>query len=115
MAVLYWKGTEAIEQVKRAGAIGVRLGAEHLLAKANETVPYLDGILEQSGTVDAEELTAVVSYGGAASGYAVVQHERVEFHHPGKGRAKWLELTCNEQRFQAAKVVHATIRRVLNW
>lgn len=113
MATLIWKGDMAKEKVKNAGEIGVRLGAEFLVAKANETVPHLDGILEGSGTVDADGLEATVSYGGAASAYAIVQHEHVEFNHPGKGRAKWLELTCHEQGKNAAKVVHQAIRKAL--
>lgn len=109
-----WKGEFVIGQNRSAANLGVKLGAEFLLAKANETVPHLDGILEQSGTVSSDDLTAAVSYGGAAKDYAVVQHERLDFHHPGKGRAKWLELALMENRKQIEKVIGAAIRKGLS-
>lgn len=105
-----WYGEIAEQKAHQAANVGLRLGAEYLLAKANETVPYLDGILEQSGTVDAGDLEAVVSYGGSARDYAVVQHERLDFHHPGKGRAKWLELALIENREQIMQVVAKAMR-----
>lgn len=109
-----WNGDMAIARAKQAASLGVKLGAEHLLAKANETVPYLDGILEQSGTVDSDELDATVSYGGAAHAYAIVQHEHVEFNHPGKGRAKWLELALHEEEGEIQQVIARAIRKGLS-
>jgi hypothetical protein len=110
---LIWKGEMAKERAKQAASLGLKLGAEHLLGKANETVPYLDGILEQSGTVDSDELEAAVSYGGAAHAYAIVQHEHVEFNHPGKGRAKWLELALREETEEIQQVIAKAIRKGL--
>jgi hypothetical protein len=110
---LIWKGDMVSARARQAGNLGVKLGAEHLLAKANGTVPHLDGILEQSGSVDSDDLEATVSYGGAASDYAIVQHEHTEFHHPGKGRAKWLELALLEEREEIQQVIARAIRKGL--
>ena len=85
--------------VRKAAAEALYDGVGFLLQEANKTCPHAEGILEDSGDtdVDREALCASAYYGGEASAYAVVQHEHTEFNHPGKGRAKWLELTLQEQ------------------
>ncbi len=49
-------------------------------------VPVRDGILRGSGFVDqpvinGDEVYVTLGYGGSASAYALVQHERTDFHH----------------------------------
>ena len=60
------------------------------------------GTLRASGTVHppvrkGKDITVTLSYGGAASAYAVPQHERLDFHHVN-GEAKYLEKPLNAAR-----------------
>lgn len=69
--------------------------AHELLRVANEDVPKEEGILEASGDVHPTpgKLETAVGYGGAAKDYVIPQHERMDYDHKGKGKAKWLEDT----------------------
>jgi hypothetical protein len=93
---------------RQAATESLEDAANELLRVANETVPYREGVLEGSGEVHVNarsstgqfvatsEITASVTYGGEADAYAVKQHEDMTLSHPGKGRAKWLELAAKE-------------------
>ena len=90
---------EVIKKEKDAACESLADAASELLRVANETVPYREGILEGSGEVqpvNRSALTVDVTYGGEASAYAVKQHEDTTLSHPGKGRAKWLEMAAKE-------------------
>lgn len=67
---------------------------EHVLGQANRTVPIEEGTLAGSGDVDADEDSATISYDTA---YAIRQHEEVQYRHASGRRAKWLELTMQEE------------------
>ncbi len=59
-------------------------------------VPVDTGVLRASGYVQApviesDKITMTLGYGGAASAYAAVQHERLDYHHT-VGGPKYLEL-----------------------
>ena len=85
------------QQMSQAGAVeGLFRASEFLLAKANETVPLAEATLKDSGDTDVDEsaLVATVSYD---TPYAAVQHESRSFTHPHGRRAKWLQLTFQEQ------------------
>jgi len=65
-----------------------------IMTNSKDEVPVRFGILRASGTVflpKIEGLTVEVTlgYGGAAQAYAVVQHERTDFHH-NVGKAHYL-------------------------
>lgn len=85
---------------------------EFLLEEANRTVPHEEGTLEGSGTagvkVQGDRMVGVVSYD---TPYAVRQHEDTRLRHTGKGRAKWLERTANEQRTRIGKFLAERMAR----
>lgn len=67
---------------------------------------HAPGTLRASGTVHEPErhgrrISVMLSYGGAARAYAVVQHERLDFFHT-TGQAKYLESVLNESRSSMA-------------
>src|SRR5678815_2245328 len=71
------------------------------------------GTLRNSGTVHEPErhgknISVTLSYGGAAIDYAVVQHERLDFHHT-TGQAKYLESVLNESRSHMAERIAVRI------
>jgi hypothetical protein len=63
---------------------------------SKEQVPLRDGQLRGSGMVQEPQISGTnwsitMGYGGAASAYALIQHENLSFHHPQEGRkAKYL-------------------------
>jgi hypothetical protein len=70
---------------KKARA-ALNLWAERVMTDSKENyVPVKDAVLQNSGRVDLDDdetkMKVTLSYGGAASAYAEVQHEREDFHH----------------------------------
>ena len=73
------------------------LEAESIMTDSRPLVPWETGVLKASGYVNPATPTSVeFGYGGAASAYALVQHEHTEFNHPRGGQAKYL-LTAIQQ------------------
>jgi len=84
--------------------------AEVEMTESKRRVPVEHGTLRASGFVDqpkqkGRNISVVLSYGGAAEDYAIVQHERLDFNHPRGGQAKYLESVLNESRpYMAARI-----------
>lgn len=93
---LVWKGRTATREYRETAAAALFKGAELLLTEANKTVPIEEGTLARSGetSLDAGRLEAAVSYD---TPYARVQHEDTALSHDPGRRAKWLQLTLQEQ------------------
>lgn len=103
-----WFGDSAKSAYQLGAERGLMLATNHVLTEANRTVPWDQGPLERSGGVDTDgqSLTGSVYYD---TPYARRQHEELGWSHPKKGRAKWLELTVQEQ----ASVVHQIMGNAL--
>lgn len=72
------------------------------------------GTLRASGTVHEPErngrnISCTLSYGGAASDYAIVQHERLDFFHT-TGQAKYLQSVLDESRPHMAARIGARLQ-----
>lgn len=107
-----WHGEE-VKRRERAGRNrGLRLATEHLLGAALPLVPQLDSILENSGATSVDE-TAGKGAVTFDTPYAVVQHERLDFHHPRKGQAKYLEEPFTAEAEVMRALIAAQIRRSL--
>jgi len=83
------------EATKIAGQ-AVWAAALDIASESMREVPVRDGILRASQVVTrpedsprSEVVSVSISYGGAASAYAMVQHERTDFKHT-VGKAKYL-------------------------
>jgi hypothetical protein len=82
--------------VQQAAGVALRIEGEIILRESQRQVPVDDGPLKASGRVKGPEMSSGVSrvavtYGGAASAYAGVQHERTDYaHNPGQ-KAQYLE------------------------
>jgi hypothetical protein len=71
-------------------------GEEIMARSKSEFVPVETGVLRASGYVEApviegEDISVTLGFGGAASAYALKQHEDTTLHHPNGGQAKYLE------------------------
>ena len=108
-----WHGDAIAEHLREAAARGLGLAAEHLLQVSREGVPLEEGTLERSGvaSVDADELTAAVSYDTA---YAVRQHEDMTARHDQGRTAKYLEGPANEERDTMLDIIAAQVRRAVS-
>lgn len=79
----------------KAMAAALYLTAEQVMSLSRPLVPVDTGVLRGSGFVNFPTVTPVgasveFGYGGAASAYAIVQHERLDYHHT-VGQAKYLQ------------------------
>lgn len=74
--------------------------AEAIMTDAKLRTPVDTGTLRASGTVKSDlrmvaNPKAELSFGGAAAGYALIVHERMDVYHP-VGEAKFLENAMHE-------------------
>ena len=79
-------------------------------------VPVDTGTLRASGHVDQPKtepgrITVTLGYGGAASAYALVQHERLDYHHT-VGQAKYLAQPVNEAAAGFGQRIAARVRGI---
>lgn len=83
------------EAMQRIGA-GLYRGGQAIIADAVDLVPVDQGVLRDSAivqepVVSGDEVSVELGFGGAASDYAIEQHENLDFEHPNGGQAKFLE------------------------
>lgn len=80
----------------RAVTRGVVAEAYRIMRRAKRQVPLRDGPLRASGTVlepviSGTSWSITLGFGGAASAYALIQHENLTFSHAPGRKAKYLE------------------------
>jgi hypothetical protein len=91
---------------------------QHIMTRSkSEFVPVDTGTLRASGQVtlprqESGRVVVELGYGGAASAYALVQHERMDFHHP-VGQAKYLEQPVNEAAAGFGQRIASRIGRMM--
>lgn len=107
--VIELKGSGKLKnQLDRLGRSGPEALGRALYREANQImnvskgiVPVDTGTLKRSGHVRLPEqtgntVTVTMGYGGAASAYALVQHEELSYYHKPPTQAKYLEQPLNE-------------------
>ena len=108
----------AAAQVLDAAEDALVIEANEMMTEAKYQTPVDDGTLRGSGTVfDARRtrngVEIEMGFGGAASDYAVVQHENLELDHGGVGNAKFLERPVLAGSRSLRKRLHDEIERAL--
>lgn len=104
-----WEGAdEYLQALQSAGDNVLQVLIQALYAEANdimlqsqELVPVDTGVLKTSGTVlpptiMGNVVEVVLGYGGAASAYALRQHEDLSYNHAEGKQAKYLEQPARE-------------------
>ena len=81
-------------------ARALHVEAERIMTSAKRLAPVDKGTLRASGHVEdpirfGKFVTVTLGFGGAASAYALVQHERLDYRHT-VGQAKYLEQPMRE-------------------
>lgn len=97
-------GLEAVQKsllkigadAQQAIAAGLYQEAELVMTEAKKQVPVDTGTLKNSGhvqrpVISGDEISVTLGFGGAASDYALIQHEDLSLKHPHGGNAKYLE------------------------
>jgi len=113
-----WRGEEVERMTGEAARLGLFDFANHILEEARRIVPHDEGNLERDSGVsmgeEAGKEVAVVWFGaGAASAYAVRQHEETGWNHPNGRQAKYLETPCKEHAGELPMTVAGRVKGVL--
>jgi hypothetical protein len=99
---------EMVRAFKMLGANGPKaMGAalwkegNNIMNAAKEITPVKFGVLKNSGIVNLPEISGdtvsvTMGFGGAASDYAVLQHEEASFYHTPPTQYKFLEQPFKE-------------------
>lgn len=105
--------TRIVGDAASAGDGALSDSAAHLLGEAMQLTPYEEGDLEGSGDIRPIDGGYEVGFYGQGI-KAIVQHERIDFNHPIKGQAKFLEapFAANQDRY--LERVAAEIRKALS-
>lgn len=106
------------DKALKALSAGVLQEGEIIMTQSKRIVPVKDGHLKNSGTVASpvvrgDTVVVELGYGGDAKAYALIQHEREDFNHPGQGTAKYLERPVNEAERGFGKRVAKTLEKRL--
>ncbi len=101
-----------------ATARGLYRAANEIMTDSKQHyVPFRFGTLRSSGyvalpKVDKTKVVQHLGYGGAASAYALVQHERLDYKHT-RGQAKYLELPAIRHAPEISGLVTTELREAL--
>jgi hypothetical protein len=102
--------TKAAGNARQGTERGLDLALEYLLGEANQTAPIEEDTMIRSGTTARKGLKGNVHYD---SPYAARQHEEMTWAHDEGRRAKWLELTFNEEIPAVKEILAKAIRGAL--
>ncbi len=86
---------QLVGAAQKQGQAKVVQAAEKIMTVAKQRTPVDTGALRSSGMVTAKGNGAELSFGGAASSYAIFVHEILTSAHP-VGQAKFLESALND-------------------
>jgi hypothetical protein len=105
-----WFGLDTLKSLLNKGAtqgptttaIALNEEAQIMFAESQRRVPVKDGTLRRSGMIlppatSGSYITIEMGYGGAASAYALIQHERQDFRHKEGKTWKYLESPVRER------------------
>lgn len=68
--------------------------------------------IQEPATWDGRAIVSQIGFGGPASAYALVQHERLDFRH-SQGQAKFLSIPLQESAGKISPLVAAAIKTEL--
>lgn len=108
---------DADRMARKALAAELFREGQETMTESKPLVPVDLGTLRNSGTVfepefDQGRVSVSLGYGGAASDYALVQHERTDYTHT-VGQAKYLEAPAKARAQGFGKRIAAGVARRL--
>ena len=95
---------KALEKMKPV----LTLEANKIMTASKRITPVDTGTLRASGHVQKpkqtlHKLSIIMGFGGAASSYALIQHERTDLKHTGRQQSKFLEQPAKEAELRMAR------------
>lgn len=92
--------------------------AQIIFRESQRLVPVKTGVLRASGQIvpprkKGSNWEVVIGYGGAASSYALEQHENLRYRHKEGKSAKYLEIPAQQRSAQMADAIKNRLRRII--
>ena len=92
--------------------------AQIILRNSQRLVPVKTGTLRRSGTIvpprkKGTKYEVVIGYGGAASAYALQQHENLRYKHKEGKSAKYLEIPTQQQSEKMPEAIKNRLKRII--
>ena len=92
--------------------------AQIIFRNSQRLVPVKTGVLRASGQIIAprkqgNNWVVVIGYGGAASSYALDQHENLQFRHKEGKSAKYLEIPAQQQAAKMPEAIRRRLQRII--
>lgn len=92
--------------------------AQLIFRDSQRLVPVKTGVLRASGQIvtprkKGNNWEVVIGYGGAASSYALEQHENLQYRHKEGKTAKYLEIPANQRAGKAAESIRNRLKRII--
>lgn len=102
-----WRLPEDITEARRAA---LEAAGQAMLDEASSRAPVLSGELVESGFVESDGVTVRVGFDAP---YAVKQHYRTDFEHPGGGGAMFLYDAAGDFGPEFERIAAAEVARRL--
>ena len=107
-----------VDEAKRGVTQAVYEEAQIAFRNSQRMVPVDTGTLRRSGQiispkVQGDTVTVVLGYGGAASDYALKQHENLFYRHKEGQSAKYLEIPVAQQAAKMGDNLKRRLQRIL--
>jgi hypothetical protein len=108
-------GARAVPAIKQA----LHEEGQIMFRHSQRIVPVDTGTLRRSGQIlppveEGGKIVLVMGYGGAASAYALRQHEDLTYRHKEGKQAKYLEAPVRERANNLPRNILERVRRVLS-
>jgi hypothetical protein len=92
--------------------------AQLVFRESQRIVPVKTGILRASGMIvpprkKGTKWEVVIGYGGAASSYALEQHENLLYRHQEGKSAKYLEIPTQQRRQKVPDAIRYRLKRII--
>ncbi len=92
--------------------------AQLIFRESQRIVPVKTGILRASGMIlpprkKETKWEVIIGYGGAASSYALSQHENLQYRHKEGKSAKYLEIPTQQRQEKMAEAIRYRLKRII--
>jgi hypothetical protein len=92
--------------------------AQLIFRDSQRLVPVKTGVLRASGQIipprkKGNNFEVVIGYGGAASSYALEQHENLLYRHQEGKSAKYLEVPAQQRAAKMPDAIRNRLRRII--
>lgn len=106
------------QEVNQAMPMVLNEEAQLIFRDSQRLVPVKTGILRASGQIVAprkqgNNWIVVIGYGGAASSYALEQHENLQYRHKEGKSAKYLEIPTQQSAAKMPEAIKARLKRII--